>query len=263
MRSLTRTTVRNMRAADEAFVGTCARPECSAEVRSCANHRLGWLRENEHRGVHAKVALQDDETVGFLYVVPIEISPWGPLGEDLLVVPCMYVSPDAGHHGAGHALVEAAEQEALRQEKRGVVTVAHNHEAWFMPRSFFEEMGYRVADRHGVEVALFKPLSADASPPRLLVPSFDPPPAGHGIAVDLFWNRFCLTSDLEAQRVREVVASFGDEVVLREHDACDPEVLRRHQIPRAIYVDGERITWGFEAPREGLADAIRAALSRR
>jgi len=263
MPSTATTTVRDMTASDEAFVGTCARAERSAEIDSCANHRVRWLRENAARGVRAKVAVRDDRPVGFLYVVPIEISPWGPIGEDLLVMPCIYVAPEEKHQGAGHALVEAAEEEATRQGRKGLATMACNHEAWFMPRPFFEDLGYEVADQRGVEVVLFKALHPDAMPPKLLVPSFELEPAGHRIVVDLFWNRFCLTSDIEAQRVREVAAEFGDDVVLREHDAGDPEVLRRYQIPRAIFVDGEQITWGFEAPRDGLRDAIRMAREGR
>ena len=27
--------------------------------------------------------------MGFAYVMPLEISPWGPLGHDLMVLPCL------------------------------------------------------------------------------------------------------------------------------------------------------------------------------
>ncbi len=61
--------------------------------------------------------------------------------------------------------------------------------------------------------------------------------------------------------MREVAAEFGDQVVVNDHPACDPETLRTHQIPRGIYVQGAEIAWGYEAPRDGIRDAIRAALA--
>jgi len=80
------------------------------------------------------------------------------------------------------------------------------------------------------------------------------------VAVDLFWQTFCETSWIEAQRVREVSAEFGDAVALREYPVDDRAVLLRHQIPRAIYVNGRQIDWGYEAPREGIREAISRAL---
>jgi hypothetical protein len=38
--------------------------------------------------------------------------------------------------------------------------------------------------------------------------------------------------------------------------------LLKHQIPRAIYVQGNEIGWGYEAPRDGVRVAISAALER-
>ena len=60
--------------------------------------------------------------------------------------------------------------------------------------------------------------------------------------------------------MRDVAAEFGDRVLLREHQAEQSEVLGLCGIPRAIYVDGQEISWGYEAPRDGIRDAIRRAL---
>jgi hypothetical protein len=38
--------------------------------------------------------------------MPIEICPWGPLGRDLMVIPCLYVPEEAQHKGVGRALFE-------------------------------------------------------------------------------------------------------------------------------------------------------------
>lgn len=80
------------------------------------------------------------------------------------------------------------------------------------------------------------------------------------VVVDLFWTLFCQTSAIEAQRVREVVAEFGDDVILHEYQAEERDTLMTYQIPRAIYVNGKEIGWGYEAPREGIRSAIAEAL---
>lgn len=244
---------------DEEFIGTCAHVGETQEKDACGRRRVAWLYSMAAEGVRAKVAMIGDRQVGFLYVVPIEISPWGPIGEDLLVIPCMYVSPSETKQGIGHLLVAAAEAEALAQDRKGITAMACNHEAWFMPRTFFEGLGFEVADRRGMELVLWKPSAQDAQPPRLLGASYRFKPTRGKVVVDLFWNRFCLTSEIEAERVRAVTGEFGDAVELCEHDSSDPAVLREYQIPRAIFVQGEQVTWGYEAPRDGLREAIQRA----
>jgi hypothetical protein len=78
--------------------------------------------------------------------------------------------------------------------------------------------------------------------------------------IDLFWNEFCQTSNIEAQRVREVAAEFGDLVALNEYSTDDRPILLRHQISRGIFINGREIGWGYEAPKAGIRKAIAQAL---
>ncbi len=55
---------------------------------------------------------------------------------------------------------------------------------------------------------------------------------------------------------------FDCSVVLRECCGDDHDILLEHQIPRAIYVQGNEIGWGYEAPRYGTGEATRPALER-
>ena len=255
--------VRDMTSEDEYFVSTCTHENESEEIDASARRRLAWLRSREPDGLRVKVALRDGRRVGFLYAMPIEISPWGPLGEDLLVFPCLYVLVDEQKHGAGRALMEAAEEEALRQGRKGVATFGYYWEDfWFMPAPFFEHMGFEEVERKGDYALHWKPLDSSAEKPRLMKRNYEFEPVDGKVVVDLFWQSFCLTGDEEAARVKEVAAEFGDRVVLREYCGDDRDILLKHQIPRAIYVQGNEIGWGYEAPRDGIRDAIRAALDR-
>jgi GNAT superfamily N-acetyltransferase len=252
--------VRDVDPAEDYFVSTCSHTNESDEIDASGRRRAAWLGRMRASGLRAKLATVDGEPVGFVYTMPIEVCPWGPIGKDLTVLPCLWVLPDHAKRGIGRALTEAAEEEARRQGTKGLVTTAHEQYDWFMPVSFFASRGFEEARRKGGTAIMWKVFDDTAESPEFLEPDFRFEPVPGKVAIDLFWQTFCETSDIEAARVREVAAEFGDAVVLREHCADDIEVLVRHQIPRAIYVNGAEIGWGYEAPREGIRDAIRKVL---
>ena len=122
------------------------------------------------------------------------------------------------------------------------------------------ELGYAEAAREGDAAVLWKAFDDSAETPRFRPSRYEFEPVPGVVAVDLFWTPVCQTSDIEAQRVREVAAEFGDSIIVREYPADDPDALARFGIPRAIYVNGEKIGWGHEAPREGIREAIEKAM---
>jgi len=131
---------------------------------------------------------------------------------------------------------------------------------WFMPAAYFEQQGFEVVDERGPEILLWKPFTADARAPRFLCPSYGYVPVEEKVVVDLFWNDLCQTSSIEAERVRGVCGEFGDDVQLNEYCTEDRDVLLCHQTPRAIFVNGAEIGWGYEAPKDGIRAAIEQAL---
>ena len=60
--------------------------------------------------------------------------------------------------------------------------------------------------------------------------------------------------------MREVAAEYGDAVVLREYCSDDPAIRDRYGMERAIFIDGREVGWGYEAPKDGLREAIRQAM---
>jgi len=253
--------VRDMTQEDEYFISACSHVNESEEADACARARLGWLRSMREHGVCSKAALLDGEHAGFIYVMPIEVCPWGPLGRDLLFLPCLVVLSEAKGKGIGRAMVAAAEEEASRQGYKGIATRAFHHDFWFMPAAFFEKNGYEMARTRGNEAILWKRFDRSAEPPTFLESKYRYAPVPGKVVVDLFWHTFCGTSWVEAQRVREVTAEFGDAVVLNDFCADSREVLLRWQNCRAIFVNGHEIGWGYSAPREGIREAVVRALA--
>ena len=264
--------IRDMDATSEYFVGTCTHVDESDEIDACAKRRIIWLRNMYKRGLRVKVALLDDRPVGFLYVMPIEVCPWGPLGKDLMVIPCLFVLNKQKNQGAGSALIAEAEEEARRLRKKGIVTTGYYSDFWFMPAPFFERRGFSLVGKIrkvtsegqeeylNKEVILWKVLDSSVEPPEFLKPNYQFKSISGKVVVDLFFNAFCATSNTEAQRVREVAAEFGDTVVLNEYPSDDPTILKRYQMPRGIFINGKEIGWGYGAPRDGIRKAISQAL---
>lgn len=254
--------IREMAPEEEYFVSTCSHVNESEEIDQCGQRRREWMRAMRAQGLRVFTARLAGKLVGFAYVIPIEASPLGPIGRDIDVVPCLWVVPDAQGQGAGRALMDAAEEDAGRQGSKGIATTAFYGDFWFMPAAFFEKMEYSPVRRRDNEAIMWKRFDPSAEAPSFLDRSYDFMPVPGKVVIDLFYNTFCETSDIEAQRVREVAADFGDAVVLNEYSADDRETLLRHQLPRGIFINGEEIGWGYEAPKEGIAEAISRALKR-
>jgi GNAT superfamily N-acetyltransferase len=249
-----------MRPQDERFVASCTHVGETDEWDASCRRRIPWLREMIGQGMRVKVALLDGQHAGFLYLLPIEIAPAGPVGADLSVIQCLTVRDRLKGHGTGHALVSAAGEEARRQGRKGIVVTAFYHDFWFMPAPFFEDCGFTVARREGKTALLWKAFDETAEAPRFMERRYRFVPVEGKVAIDLFWSRSCLTTDTEAQRVRQVAAEFDDAVVLHAYCADDPGVRAQYGIYRAVFIDGREVGWGYEAPKEGLRAAIREAM---
>ena len=252
--------IRTMGAEDELYVASCTHVGERDEWDACAQRRIVWLHHMHGQGLRVKVAIVDGKQAGFLYLLPIENAPSGPVGRDLSVIQCLTVEEWAKGRGAGRGLVAAAEEEAQRGGQKGIVVVAYYHDFWFMPAPFFESCGFTAVSRQGTRAILWKLFDVSAQPPVFTESRWRFEPVKGKVAVDLFWSRSCLTVDTEAERVREVAAEFGDAVELREYCADDPAIRSRYQLSRGIFVDGKEISWGYEAPREGIREAIREAM---
>ena len=254
---------------DEYFVETCTHVNdisehmLREEIDTFAKRRIAWLRNMHEKGSRVKIASIDNDQAGFLHIMPIEICPWGPIGQDLMVIPCLTVIGKAKGRGIGRALIHSAEEEAKHQGRKGIITIGYYHNHWFMQALFFEKCGFSMIKRKGTIGILGKFFEESVESPRLLKPNFRFKPITGKVVVDLFWNTFCQTSDIEAQRVREVAAEFGELVVVREYCADERLILSRYQIPRGIFINGKEIWWGHEAPKEGIRESISQALKHK
>jgi len=249
--------------ADEYYVGTCTHVnENNIERETSCPRRISWLRSMEKHGLRVKVALLDKIHAGFLYIIPIELSPWPIEGEDLMVFPCLVSQSKFSGKGIGIKLIKAAEDEARSQNRKGIATIAYFWDFWFMPAEYFSKLGFVVAERRGEEAILWKQFTKDVIAPHFPEEHYVFKPIKGKVVIDLFWNTFCLTSDVEAERVREVASEFGDNVILNEYSATDQEVFRQYGIERRIYINGAMVELGAEIEKSKLRVLITTELDK-
>jgi len=110
--------------------------------------------------------------VGFIHLIPIEICPWGPIGENLLVIPCLVVLSKARKRGIGRELIISAERKALHQGFKGLVTIGYYHGHWFMPAAFFKKCGFKVVKRENEKAILWKICDSTVKEPTMLTPNY-------------------------------------------------------------------------------------------
>jgi len=252
--------IREMDARTEYFVATCSHVNESDEIDASGMRRLAWMQAMAPRGLKVFTALRGEEPIGFAYILPVEACPWGPDGENLMVMPCVWVPPKLQHQGAGTALVLAMVEAARATGRKALVTFAYEWDFWFMPVTFFRKLGFTEAARQGEAVLMWNPFAEDAVPPAFLERRYKFAPVPGKVVIDLFYNPFCLTSEIEAQHVREVAAEFGDRVVLHEHSVNNQAEARACGLSRAIFLNGRELFWGYEAPKDGLRAEIEKEL---
>ncbi|MFW9941435.1 MAG: hypothetical protein ACFFFT_10380 [Candidatus Thorarchaeota archaeon] len=255
--------IRDMTKDDEYYVGTCTHvDENNIEYKESALRRISWLKSMEKHGLRTKVALLNNYHAGFIYVIPIEINPWGIQGKELMVFPCLVSQSKFSLKGVGKQLIKAAEEEALKQQRKGIATIGYFWDFWFMPAKYFKKLGYKVAVTRGEEAILWKQFDPSAEPPQFREINYIYQPVKGKVVVDLFWNTFCQTSDVEAQRVRDVVLEYKDKVVLNEFSADNQSNLKKYGLSRRIYINGKLVEVGPEIEKEELRLKIQLAKNK-
>ena len=244
------------------YVACCSHVDESAELDQAGQLHQDWLRKMLTRsGMVAKVALDGDEPIGFLFLVPVERTAWYVQGKELLTLQCMNVEEAYRGRGVGEMLLTAAEETA-RTHAKGLAVIAYDPSDWFMPAHFFAHRNYREVERRGTSVLMFKPFDASAALPAFIPRQYTSPRLIPDKAiVEAFWSPQCLTTALDILHVREVCDEFGERVILRELNASMPGMRERFGIPRTIFVNGVEKGWGYELPHRGSFDGAERSWS--
>ena len=245
----------------------CCLEDWSADAREAGPRREQWVDRFLERGLRAKLAIDEDGTVGgMIQYLPIEQSTVS--GQGLYFIPCIWVH---GHQqgrgnfqgrGMGSALLEAAEADARTLGAKGMAAWGIWLPFW-MKASWFKRHGYRKADRQGMAVLLWKPFSEDARPPQWNPKGTKLPDHVPGkVNVTAFVNGWCTGMNLAAERARRAATDLGEGVVFVEVDTSEPGAVARWGFSDAIFVDGKAVNTGPPPSYEKIRSIIARRLRR-
>ena len=221
----------------------------SDEIREAGDRKARWFARMKGLGLRVKLAKGGDGRLGgMIQYLPIERSP--AEGEGLYFVLCIWVhgyTQGRGNfqkRGMGKALLEAAEADARALGAKGMAAWGLWLPFW-MKASWFRRRGYRKADRQGLRVLLWKPFTPDARSPRWIPEKRRSPGTTPGkVTVTSFVNGWCPAQNLVNERARRAAAEFGGDVVFREVDTFEREVVREWGLSDALFIDGRPVSTG-------------------
>jgi GNAT superfamily N-acetyltransferase len=226
----------------------CCLEDWSEEIKEAGPHRADWIRAMKERGLGAQLAVEGEKTLGMIQYVPIEHA--FAEGKDAYFVHCIWVHGhknkgvgDQRKKGIGKALLAAAEGDAKNRGAKSMVAWGLSMPFW-MKASWFRKLGYKKADKLGMQVLLWKPFEEGAEAPRWIREK-KRPAAGRGVVeVTAFRHGWCSSGNITFERAKRAAAEFGDKVRWTEIGTLDRTAYLEWGIADGIYVDGKNIRTG-------------------
>ncbi len=218
------------------------------EAGACIDRREEWYARERRHGLRVKVARDDDGSVaGMIQYQPIERS--FVEGEGLYFILCIWVHGykegigDRRGRGMGPSLLFAAEEDARDLGAKGMAAWGIAADEW-MNAPWFEQHGYREADRVGMNVLLWKPFTEDAKPPRWLRERKRPTPVPGKVLVTSLNSGWCVSANVLRDSARIAASDLKGDVIFHEVDTSDRAKMLEWGNSDALYFDDERVDDG-------------------
>lgn len=113
--------------------------------------KLHWLKRRFAEGLKIKI-VEDGGHQGFIEYAPIEHAWRAVLGENYMVIHCLWIDEHGIGKGYGSRLLDACIRDAKAQNKSGVAVVTSSGgdtglEPWLAGKDFFMKHGFELADQ--------------------------------------------------------------------------------------------------------------------
>jgi hypothetical protein len=107
--------------------------------------RIGYLENAIPKGFHKKLLLLNDQVVGQIEYSPATVSYYPIIGDNVIVLNCIWILRKAAGHGFGKLLLE--DMKASQKEALGFATVAlENHWSPWFKKEQIEKLGFKPLD---------------------------------------------------------------------------------------------------------------------
>jgi len=140
------------------------------------SRRLEYLRQAVPKGFHKKLLLLGEQVVGQIEYSPAEASCYPIVGENVVVMNCVWVLRKAGGHGFGKMLLK--DMMEAERDASGFATIAlENHWSPWFRKHQMEKLGFKplcsICVRHKAKrrrafnvYLMWMPNAKNARPPR-------------------------------------------------------------------------------------------------
>ncbi|MGB8658650.1 MAG: GNAT family N-acetyltransferase [Candidatus Zixiibacteriota bacterium] len=212
--------------------------------------------KKEKKGWTGLVAYDDGRAVGRAEFYPLEESFAGISGDNLYFMPCINILKDHRKKGYGAKLME--ELLKATSDRKGVVTWTVQ-EGW-MPKEFFEKMGFVVASRIGPALLLLYKHQEDAKV-KMLKAKLAPNNKPDKVNLDVVWSHSCPYMISNYEKLLTKAKSLSPSVEVTEHflrERKDLENLGEMN----LYVDGQTPFFG-PASEEEVEKVIKEHLAKK
>lgn len=220
----------------------------SEEMKEAGSHKQRWYQDMKDKGLRVKLAQDDNGQIGgMIQYLPIEQTHVE--GQDLYFVHCIWVhgyKKGRGNFqkkGMGKALLRQAEEDAAALGAKGLAVWGISL-PFFMRASWFKKRGYKIADKNGMIILLWKPFAKDAEPPKWIKQKKKPAPVPGKVTVSAFINGWCPGQNLAFERAKKAAVEFGEKVLFKEYHTGDKEVFSEWGMTDTLYVDHREIRTG-------------------
>jgi len=235
------------------FYAACIPPQ--DEYLRAGKESGAWFMERTGQGSGGFVAYEDGKPVGRVEFYPLEESFAAVSGDDLYFMPCINVLPEAQKKGCGRALMEKVFEATA--DRKGLVTIAA--EGW-MPKEFFLEMGFEIAQQMAPVYLLLKKYQSDAQCAWMPL-AFSARDEPGEVNVEVVMSYQCPYMMVNYRRLMAKAAAFSEKVEVTEYILSDRESFRKYG-EMNLYIDGQAPFFG-PGREEDLERIIREHLEKK
>lgn len=233
---------------------TCCPPE--PKYIQAFNKSTELFFKKERKGWIGLVAYDEGKPVGRAEFYPLEESFAQISGDNLYFMPCINILKDHRKKGYGRKIME--ELLKATSDRKGVVTwtVA---EGW-MPKEFFEKMGFEVASKMGPVLLLLYKHQPDAKA-KMSKPKFTPNNKPDKVSIDVVWSHSCPYMIVNYDQLIQKAKKLSPSVELTEYFLRERKDLEKFG-EMNFYVDGETPFFG-PASEEEVEKVVKEHLGKK
>ena len=238
--------------------------DSSKDMQEAGDHKKCWYDKMKDKGLGVKIAInEENKAIGMIQYTPAEFNLIE--GQLLYQINCIWIPPDKKNRkaGIGKALLKAAEEDVKARKAKGIA-------AWglsipvFMKASWFKKQDYKVVDKDGNQILLWKPFEDNLLEPKWIFQKKKPLKNMNSgkITITTFLSGICPVQNLNYERFNRAANEFKDKIVLQKIDTFCKENRNEWGIRDAVFIEDKCVSAGPPMSYKKIRKKIKKAVKK-